>query len=215
MRIDVNAFLGAYPWRKIPGTSPDALLQALQRTKIDSAWITHLPSLFWRDPTEGNAWLYETARNEKRFKPVPTVHPGMAEWEHVIADASSFGWDVTAAINEIAPVPLPAVLAGRTRLGSTAAAQVVGLAGYGPGLSSFVVFALPGRTGADALNAARERGAVPVSLPNADAYQTSTTLVNGLIVRTQGDRPNRRTYLIAGPVTPDVLRQAAAELVRR
>jgi hypothetical protein len=121
--------------------------------------------------------------------------------------------DVTAAINEIAPVPLPATLAGRSRLGSSAAARVVGLAGYGPGLSSFVVFALPGRTGADALNAARDRGAIPVSFPNADAYQTSTTLVNGLIVRTHGDRPNRRTYLIAGPVTPEVLRQAAAELI--
>jgi hypothetical protein len=136
----------------------------------------------------------------------PTLPPGSGL--NVINAA-----DVAAAINEIAPVPLPATLAGRTRLGSAAAARVVGLAAYGPGLSSFVVFALPGRTGADALNAARDRGAIPVSLPNADAYQTSTTLVNGLIVRTQGDRANRRTYLIAGSVTPELLRQAAAELI--
>src|SRR3989475_11564540 len=91
MRIDCNAFLGAYPWRKVPGTSPDALLQALGRTKIDAAWVTHLPSLFWRDPAEGNAWLYETARKEKRLKPVPTVHPGLAQWEQVIADAANAG----------------------------------------------------------------------------------------------------------------------------
>lgn len=91
MRIDCNAFLGAYPWRKVPGTSPDALAQALQRTKIDAAWITHLPSLFWRDPTEGNTWLYDTARNEKRFRPVPTVHPGLVEWEQVLAAAANAG----------------------------------------------------------------------------------------------------------------------------
>jgi len=91
MRIDCNAFLGAYPWRKVPGTSPDALVQALERTQIDAAWITHLPSLFWRDPTAGNAWLYETARKEKRFKPVPTVHPGLARWEQVVADAANAG----------------------------------------------------------------------------------------------------------------------------
>ena len=91
MRIDCNVFLGAYPWRKVPGTSPDALVQALHRTKIDAAWVTHLPSLFWRDPTEGNAWLYETARQEKRFKPVPTVHPGLGQWEQVIADAANAG----------------------------------------------------------------------------------------------------------------------------
>ena len=91
MRTDCNAFLGAYPWRKVPGTSPDALVKALDRTAIDVAWITHLPSLFWRDPTEGNAWLYHTARAEKRFKPVPTVHPGLPQWEQVLADAANGG----------------------------------------------------------------------------------------------------------------------------
>ena len=91
MRIDCNAFLGAYPWRKVPGTSPEALVRALDRTKIDVAWITHLPGLFWRDPTEGNAWLYETARAQKRFKPVPTVHPGLPQWEQVVADAANAG----------------------------------------------------------------------------------------------------------------------------
>jgi predicted TIM-barrel fold metal-dependent hydrolase len=91
MRIDCNAFLGAYPWRKVPGTSPDALITALDRVAIDVAWVTHLPSLFWRDPTEGNAWLYETAKREPRFKPVPTVHPGLAAWEQVLADAANGG----------------------------------------------------------------------------------------------------------------------------
>lgn len=86
-RVDCNAFLGAYPWRKVPGTSPDALLKSLGRAKIDVAWITHLPSLFWRDPTEGNAWLYDATRKEKRFRPVPTVHPGLAQWEQVLAAA--------------------------------------------------------------------------------------------------------------------------------
>ena len=92
-RIDVNAFLGAYPWRKVPGTSPDALTKALDRVAIDTAWVTHLPGLFWRDPTEGNAWLYETARKEggSRLKPVPTVHPGLAEWETVLSEAKNAG----------------------------------------------------------------------------------------------------------------------------
>lgn len=92
-RIDVNAFVGAYPWRKVPGTSPDALTKALDRVAIDTAWVTHLPGLFWRDPTEGNAWLYEVARKEPRgrFKPVPTVHPGLAQWTDVLSDAANAG----------------------------------------------------------------------------------------------------------------------------
>jgi predicted TIM-barrel fold metal-dependent hydrolase len=91
MRIDVNTFLGAYPWRRVPGTSPEAVLTAMDRVAIDEAWVTHLPSLFWRDPTEGNPWLYETAATHKRLRPVPVVHPGFAHWERALREAASAG----------------------------------------------------------------------------------------------------------------------------
>ena len=89
MRIDVNAFLGAYPWRRVPATSPEALLAAMDRVGIDEAWVSHLPGLFWRDPTEGNAWLYETTATHRRLRPVPAVHPGFAHWERVLSEAAS------------------------------------------------------------------------------------------------------------------------------
>jgi hypothetical protein len=89
MRIDVNSFVGAYPFRKVPGTSPDGLLRAMDRVGIDQAWVAHLPSVFWRDPADGNAWLCETAGREARFRPVPAVHPGLAGWERTVAEALS------------------------------------------------------------------------------------------------------------------------------
>ena len=89
MRIDVNAFLGAYPYRKVPGTSPEAVLTAMDRTGIGEAWVSHLPSIFWRAPADGNAWLYETARAQPRFKPVPAVHPGLPGWEEVLGEAAT------------------------------------------------------------------------------------------------------------------------------
>lgn len=91
MRLDVNAFLGAYPFSRVPGTSPEAVLAAMDRVNIDEAWVTHLPGLFWRDPTEGNAWLYETCRGLKRLHPVPAVHPGLAHWKSVLRDATTNG----------------------------------------------------------------------------------------------------------------------------
>jgi uncharacterized protein len=91
MRIDVNAFLGAYPWRRVPGTSPSAVLAAMDRVGIDQAWVTHLPGLFWRDPVEGNGWLLEAASREPRFRPVPAVHPELAGWESVPAAARAAG----------------------------------------------------------------------------------------------------------------------------
>jgi predicted TIM-barrel fold metal-dependent hydrolase len=91
MRLDVSAFLGAYPFRRVPGTSPDALLRAMDRVAVDQAWVTHLPSVFWRDPAAGNPWLYETTQREDRFRPVPAVHPGLAGWEQVLSEAKASG----------------------------------------------------------------------------------------------------------------------------
>ena len=91
MRIDVNVFLGAYPYRRVPGTSPEAVLRAMERVGIDEAWVTHLPGLFWQAPPEGNAWLYEATARERRFQPVPAVHPGLPGWEAVLAEARARG----------------------------------------------------------------------------------------------------------------------------
>jgi len=91
MRVDVDAFLGAYPFRRVPATSPGALLRAMDRVEVDEAWVSHLPSVFWRAPAEGNAWLYETAARERRLRPVPAVHPGLPGWEDVLGDATARG----------------------------------------------------------------------------------------------------------------------------
>jgi len=91
MRLDVNTFVGSYPFRRVPGTSAEALLQAMDRVSADRAWVTHLPGVFWRDPAAGNAWLYEMAERYHRFDPIPAVHPGIAGWETVIEDARRAG----------------------------------------------------------------------------------------------------------------------------
>jgi predicted TIM-barrel fold metal-dependent hydrolase len=91
MRTDVNAFLGSYPYRRVPGTSPEALLEAMDRTGIDEAWVSHLPGVFWRDPAAGNGWLLETTRAHPRLRPVLAVHPEMAGWEGVLRAAAEVG----------------------------------------------------------------------------------------------------------------------------
>ena len=85
--IDVNTFLGGYPFRRIPGTTAEALLGSMDRLGIAAAWVSHLPAIFWRDPTEGNPWLYEATAHEPRFRPVPSVEPGLANWESELAVA--------------------------------------------------------------------------------------------------------------------------------
>lgn len=97
MRIDVNASLGAYPWRRIPGTSPAALRAALDRTAIDAAWVFHLPGIAWRDPMEGNSWLLDTCAHEPRFTPVPAIHPGLPQWERELEGLQQAGVRIVRA----------------------------------------------------------------------------------------------------------------------
>jgi predicted TIM-barrel fold metal-dependent hydrolase len=91
MRADASVFLGAYPYRRVPGTSPRAVIAAMDRVGVDHAWATHLPGIFWRDPTEGNGWLYETCGAEPRLRAVAAVHPELPHWERVLREATERG----------------------------------------------------------------------------------------------------------------------------
>jgi uncharacterized protein len=91
MRIDVNAFIGPYPYRSVPGTTPEALCRAMDRVAIDEAWVSYLPGVFWQVPATGNGRLYETVGAEPRLKPVPAVHPGLPGWEAALGEAADRG----------------------------------------------------------------------------------------------------------------------------
>ncbi len=85
--IDVNTFLGSYPFRDLGEWNTDILLQEMERLGITESWISWLPAVFWRDPAAGNAHLYQVSRDERRLRPVPAVHPGMPGWQAVVNDA--------------------------------------------------------------------------------------------------------------------------------
>ncbi len=91
MRVDVNTFLGEYPWRKVEGGTPAGLLASMDRAGIEHAWVSDLSAVFWRDPTEGNAGLYAVAERHARLKPVPAAHPGLENRAGVINEAAERG----------------------------------------------------------------------------------------------------------------------------
>ena len=84
--IDVNCFLGAYPFHAGVEATADTLLARMDRIGVDVGWVSHLSAVFWRDPTEGNAALVEAA-SAPRLRPVFAVHPGFAGWELVLDEA--------------------------------------------------------------------------------------------------------------------------------
>src|SRR3954469_18960347 len=90
--IDVNALIGPYPFRHVPHPDPDVLVRVLDREQITQAWVGHLPSAFYRDPTPGNAALFAAlAPFSQRLRPVPTIRPDWPHWEQRLREAASSG----------------------------------------------------------------------------------------------------------------------------
>ena len=118
---------------------------------------------------------------------------------------------IAAAINAVAPGALPPSLAGRP-LGATPT-SITGVRSYGTGWSGFVVLRLPGRIGQRFADAVRAAGGVSSQLGNAEVLEINTSLLSTLIVRWTAAGRRTRTYLLAGLVSPSLLRQAGTELV--
>jgi hypothetical protein len=210
----------ALPARRVAGVSAAGLRLA---PKDPDTTIGRVD--VWADPTTGLPLQIEIGNRAdgatvftSRFLDVdqrtPTpdlVKPAVPDSAGFTATSANF---LTATLNGIARgVTLPPRLVGRARAVNPVSGLAVGGVGaYGAGLSTFVVLALPGRTASDAMAGLRDRGGLPVIITNGEGYESHTSLVSALIVQYTGDRRLRRTYVLAGPVTPDLLRRAAVEL---
>jgi hypothetical protein len=90
--IDVNTLIGPYPFRYVPHPDPDVLVRVLEREGLSGAWVGHLPSAFYRDPTAGNAQLYTAiAPYAAKLRPVPTIRPDWPHWERALETARNAG----------------------------------------------------------------------------------------------------------------------------
>jgi hypothetical protein len=179
----------------------------------------------WADPATGLPVQVEVTGRDaatpvftSRFLDLDQRPPDTAVVTPMVAKSAGFAvttaQDLAEALNGVAPVPMPDRLAGRARTTlPVRGLDVTGVGAYGAGLSTFVALALPGRVGSQALQAAQDRGGTPVAFANGQGYETRTSLISALIVRSFGDRQTRRTFLLAGPVSPQVLQTAGAELL--
>jgi predicted TIM-barrel fold metal-dependent hydrolase len=90
--VDVNACIGPYPFRHVPHPEPDVLVRVLAREGIRSAWVGHLPSAFYRDPTQGNEELYAALEpHASVLRSAPAIRPDWPRWEQQLRDAVERG----------------------------------------------------------------------------------------------------------------------------
>ncbi len=82
MIVDVNTFLGHYPFRQVRYTAARDMLAHMDANGIDAALVSPLHSFFYRDAQRGNEELLEAvAAAPGRLFPVGMVNPAYAGWE--------------------------------------------------------------------------------------------------------------------------------------
>jgi len=90
--IDVNCFIGGFPFRELPHPTPDVLVRVLAREGLAGAWVGHLSTAFQRDVTAGNEALFEALEPHRAvLQPVPAIRPGWPHWELALANAHAHG----------------------------------------------------------------------------------------------------------------------------
>ncbi len=81
MTVDVNTFIGEYPFRHLPHPEAEVLARVMAREGIRHAWVGHLPSAFYRDPSPGNEMLFRALEpHHGVLAPAPAIRPDWPKW---------------------------------------------------------------------------------------------------------------------------------------
>ncbi len=82
MIIDVNAWVGHWPFRQLRHNTVQGLLRLMDRSGIDRAVVASIHGVFYRNPHSANEELArQVMRHRDRLIPFATLNPAYAGWE--------------------------------------------------------------------------------------------------------------------------------------
>ena len=84
MLIDINTYIGHWPFRQLRNNTAAGLLPKMDEYGIDMAAVSSLNAVFYKDTQEGNRELIEEIQNDKaqdRFIPFAVINPKYSAWE--------------------------------------------------------------------------------------------------------------------------------------
>ena len=172
----------------------------------------------WADPSSGLPLMVEVFGRgsgrpalESLFFQVSSWHPDSRVLTPTRGAGAGFtvtsAGNLAGALSNLGLVALPAELAGRIRLPVQPGFETIGA--YGGGLTTFVVLGVRGSAGRNLVPDAVSAGGTPLAIAGGTGAEISAPLINAVVVRPPGWF---FTFLLAGPVSTQLLEQAAAEL---
>src|SRR4051794_10512833 len=93
MILDLNVFLGRWPFAPLGYENAEDILRLLDRAGIDRAAVSSLNSVFYYDAEIGNREVGEACRRyPDRLIPFVAINPNLLRWkEHLHACVETYG----------------------------------------------------------------------------------------------------------------------------
>jgi len=80
--IDINAYIGHWPFRQLRNNSVDGILRLMDNNGIDKAIVSSINAIFYKNPHSGNEELFSEIRNHSdRLISFATLNPRYAGWK--------------------------------------------------------------------------------------------------------------------------------------
>jgi hypothetical protein len=198
------AGIAATGLRLTPG-DPDSTIAQVDIWAEPGTWLPLQVEVFGRGTTQPAI--------ETQFLQVSTWRPNQATLTPQRGPGTAFtqtdASDLSGALNDLGPVILPGSLAGRARVMAPTGFNQVGI--YGHGLATFAVLEIDGSTGLGLIDDARSDGGMPLKGPHWYGVAISTRIINAVMLH---PRAGAGTFILAGFVNRQILRQAASQLAR-
>ena len=79
--IDVSTYTGNWPFRPLPGSTPEDLLAILNAEGIGQALVSPIEGIFYDEPQLANEKLCEALRDLPALMPVAVLNPKLSNWQ--------------------------------------------------------------------------------------------------------------------------------------
>ena len=79
--IDVNAYTGNWPFRPLPGPTPEDLFARLKAEGIERALVSPIEGIFYDEPQLANEEICQALRDFPALVPVAVLNPKLSNWQ--------------------------------------------------------------------------------------------------------------------------------------
>jgi predicted TIM-barrel fold metal-dependent hydrolase len=108
MIIDINTYIGHWPFRQVACGTPEDLVNLMDEAGIDKACVSNINAIFYRNVQDGNEELVRQISSNKRFKDrlilFAIINPSYPGWKkdfmHCIDDLGMKGLELYPAYHQ-------------------------------------------------------------------------------------------------------------------